>query len=154
MFRKINYYLLINSKIRINNLDIPFETLFIDKTFNIVFKLRRLLISKYIIFPFIDLINDEDKLIIESIKTILNENEYDESQFINDKNYSVLKKQLNESINYLTKNKITKSFQYIKDHINKLSIKYEETLKLQIKLKETKNKREIESIKSKLNWLT
>ena len=105
-----NYYLFIKDIIKINDIEIPFQTLFLENLFNIIIKLRELLTSNYAIPTFIQLINDEDKKLIESIESILNNNKCDESLYTNEMDYTELKKQIKDNINFINKNKLKISF--------------------------------------------
>ena len=67
-----NYYLFYNDIITINDIQIPFEILFLENSFNIIFKLYELLTSNFILPIFTNIIKDEDIILINSINLIQN----------------------------------------------------------------------------------
>jgi hypothetical protein len=114
-----DYYLFYNQKIiikpvapvgsipRINDIEMPFETIFLDNSFNIIGNLFKLFSSIYITFIFIKIMNEEDIKIVNDINLIIN-NKCNESlyyDFEKDYNYNVLKKQINNDIIFLNNNK-------------------------------------------------
>jgi hypothetical protein len=103
-----NYYLFYNDIITINDIQLPFETLFLENSFNIIFKLYELLTYKYtkIIFDkFVKNIKDEDIILINSINAVIKDNNCDEKIYIDDSYYIGLKKQIKNNIIFLNKNK-------------------------------------------------
>ena len=117
-----NYFLFIKDIIKINDMEIPFETLFLENSFNIIFKLRELLLSNYIMPIFTNIIKDEDKILINSINDTLTDNKCNEQQYKYDKiDYNISKKQIIENIKFLNKNKLKVSLD--ENHIEILQLK-------------------------------
>ena len=105
-----NYYLFYNDIITINDIQIPFEILFLENSFNIIFKLYELLTSNFILPIFTNIIKDEDIILINSINAVIKDNNCDEKIYINDKiDYIEIKKQIKDNIIFLNKNKLEKS---------------------------------------------
>ena len=107
-----NYYLFYNDIITINDIQIPFEILFLENSFNIIFKLYELLTSYFILPIFTNIIKDEDIILINSINAVIKDNNCDEKIYINDKiDYIEIKKQIKDNIIFLNKktNKLEKS---------------------------------------------
>jgi hypothetical protein len=139
-----NYYLFYNDIIRINDNEIPFETLFLENSFNIIFKLYELLTNEYteIIFKkFVENIKNEDKILIDYFNAIIKDNNCNEeiynynerisSNLLQEKikyDYILFKKnKLEDNIIFLNKNKLVES---LDDNHNKvLQLKSEITNK-------------------------
>jgi hypothetical protein len=102
-----NYYLFFKDIININGIEIPFEILFLENSFNIIYKMRELLISDIILPIFKNIIKDEDIILINSINAVIKDNNCDEKIYINDKiDYIELKKQIKDNIYFLNENKL------------------------------------------------
>jgi hypothetical protein len=114
-----NYYLFYNDKIKIHDIEIPFDTLFLNNSFNIIFTLYVLLTNyEYtdIIFKnCVQIIKDEDISLIQSIDNIIRDNNCTEDIYIKkiacinfkqedtEDNYNLFKKQIEDNISYLKK---------------------------------------------------
>ena len=102
-----NYYLFFKDIININGIEIPFEILFLENSFNIIYKMRELLISDIILPIFKNIIKDEDIILINNINAVIKDNNCDEKIYINDKiDYIELKKQIKDNIYFLNENKL------------------------------------------------
>jgi hypothetical protein len=116
-----NYYLFYNDIITINDNQIPFEILFLENSFNIIYKMRELLTSDIILPIFKNIIKDEDIILINSINAVIKDNKCNEKIYINDKiDYIELKKQIKDNIIFLNKNKLEKSLDYNHNEILQL----------------------------------
>ena len=124
-----NYYLFFKDIININGIEIPFEILFLENSFNIIFKLYELLTYKYtkIIFDkFVKIIKDEDIILINSINAVIKDNNCDEKIYINDKiDYIELKKQIKDNIYFLNENKLKLDRSLDDNHNEVLQLKSE-----------------------------
>jgi len=101
-----NYYLFNNEEIIINEENkIPFETLFLQNSFNIIPNLRQLLIYNFLKPILIDEIKKEDQHLVKQIKDIIDKNntkfntKCNENKYNSTKNYIYLRKQMKDYIN-------------------------------------------------------
>ena len=121
-----NYYLFFKDIININGIEIPFEILFLENSFNIIYKMRQLLITEYIIPIFKNIIKDEDIILINSINAVIKDNICDEKIYINDKiDYIELKKQIKDNIYFLNENKLKLDRSLDDNHNEVLQLKSE-----------------------------
>jgi hypothetical protein len=126
-----NYYLFNNEEIIINEENkIPFETLFLQNSFNIIPNLRQLLIYNFLKPILIDEIKKEDQHLVKQIKDIIDKNNTkfnticNETKYPSTKNYIYLRKQMKDYINI---NKIISmkiSFDDNLKEINKFNSEY------------------------------
>jgi hypothetical protein len=130
-----DYYLFYNEKILINNIEIPFETLFIDNSFDIIYGLYDLLTCDLTLPIFQKIIKDEDRQIIESIDAIIKDNEMLYKQYAYGKkvDYHELKKQIKDDINFLNEHKLEVSSSEYSKKISDLKLqKYKLTISIDI----------------------